>query len=183
MSQSQKMRSALSKYVIPNLTAKGFVGEYPHYRRVYDDRIDLLVFQANKHGNSFTVGVSTVFLPSSKRESNFYCGDFKTIESATVWDTNLRYCLKGMYDGWFYYTDVYKQRSAGMTFYNAVSETMAKSYVPSKNEKLVQKASDDTYSKVCEEVNHQMKYAFGWWDAFYRNNKIKMKFLELKNHL
>lgn len=183
MSQSQKMRNALSKYVIPNLTAKGFIGEYPHYKRVYEDRIELMVFQTNTWGNSFTVGISTVFLPGSNRESNFCSHDFKPIDTATVWDTNLRYSLKGMYDGWFYYTDLYRQRSAGMTFYNAVSETKAKDYIPAKNEKLVQKADEDIYRKVCDEVNCQMKYAFQWWDAFYRNSRMKMKLLELRNRI
>lgn len=178
MSQSQKMRSALSKYVIPSLTEKGFVGEYPHYKKAYDDRIELLVFQANKWGNSFTVEVSTVFLPQTNRDSNFCSEDFEIIENATVWDTNLRYRLKGMYDGWFYYTDVYKQKIMATTFYNAVGEKKAKDYSPAKNEKLIQKADDEIYRKVCEEVNNQMVKAFKWWDAFNKNNKVKMKLLE-----
>ena len=181
MSQSQKMRKALYKYVIPNLTEKGFVGEYPHYKKIYDDRIELLVFQTNKWGNSFTVEVSTVFLPKSKRDSNFGSGEFETIENATVWDTNLRYRLKGMFDGWFYYTDVYKQKIIGTTFYNAVSEKKAQNYIPEKNEVLVQKAGDEIYHKVCEEVNRQMPKAFKWWDAFNKNNKLKMQLLEIFN--
>ena len=179
MSQSQKMRKALSKYVIPNLTEKGFFGEYPHYKKIYEDRIELLVFQTNKWGNSFTVEISTVFLPQSKRDSNFCSGDFEAIENATVWDTNLRYRLNGLYDGWFYYTDVYKQKINLMTFYNAISETKAKNYIPAKNEVLVQKADDNIYCKVCEEVNNQMSKAFKWWDAFNKNNRLKMKWLEI----
>ncbi len=181
MSQSQKMRNSLSKYVIPNLTAKGFVGKYPHYKKIYDDRIELLVFETNKWGNSFTVEISTVFLCERKRDNNFCSGDFETIENATVWDTNLRYRLKGMYDGWFYYTDLYIQKSNSMTFYNAVSEDKAKNYNPAKNEVLVQKADDDIYRKVCEEVNNQMTKAFKWWDAFNKNDKIKMKLLQIFN--
>lgn len=179
MSQSQKMCKALSEYMIPNLIAKGFTGKYPHYKRVHNDRIELLVFQENKWGNSFTVEISTVFLPESKRSSNFCSGDFKAIEEATAWDTNLRYRLKGMYDGWFYYTDLYKQKIKSMTLYNAIGEERAKNYVPAKNEVLVQKADDDIYRKVCEEVNRQMEKAYQWWDAFSKNNRIKMKILEI----
>ena len=178
MSQSQKMRRALYKYVIPNLTEKGFVGDYPHYKKIYDNRIELLSFQTNNWGNSFTVEVSTIFLPKSKRNSNFCSGEFEPIENANVWDTNLRYRLKGMYDGWFYYTDVYKQKILAVTYYNAVSEKKAKNYSPAKNEKLIQKANDEIYCKVCEEVNKQMVKAFKWWDAFEKNNKLKMKLLE-----
>lgn len=181
MSQSQKMRNALSKYVIPDLTAKGFIGKYPHYKKIYEDRIELLCFETNKWGNSFKVEISTVFLCERKRDSNFYSGDFKTIENATVWDTNLRYRLKGMYDGWFYYTDLYIQKNNSITFYNAVSEDKAKNYIPAKNEVLVQKADENIYRKVCEDVNDQMAKAFKWWDAFNKNDKIKMKLLQIFN--
>ena len=179
MSQSQKMRKALDNYVIPNLIEKGFTGEYPHYKKVYDDRIELLVFQKNNWGNSFTVEISTVFLPCKKRDSNFISGEFKNIEEATAWDTNLRYRLKGMYDGWFYYTDLYREKIGRMTYYHAISEEKAKDYTPANNEKLVQKADEDIYFKICQEVNKQMEKAFKWWDAFNKNNKIKMKLLEL----
>ncbi|MGN0518315.1 MAG: hypothetical protein ACI4II_06290, partial [Acutalibacteraceae bacterium] len=89
--------------------------------------------------------------------------------------------LKGMYDGWFYYTDLYIQKINSMTFYNAVSEDKAKNYIPAKNEVLVQKADDDIYRKVCEEVNDQMTKAFKWWDAFNKNDKIKLKLLQIFN--
>jgi len=180
MSQSKKMRNALSEYVIPNLIVKGFAGRYPHYKKICDDRIELLVFQTNKGGNSFTVEVSTVFLPLSNRRSNFLGGDFKSMDDATVWDTNLRYRLEGMYDGWFYYADLYKQKIKSMTFYNAISESKAKDYIPAENEVLVQKANDDLYRELCEEVNRQMEKAFQWWDAFRKNNRIKMRLLELQ---
>jgi hypothetical protein len=178
MSQSQKMRNALLTYVIPNLIANGFVGEYPHYKKLYNDRVELLVFQTNNWGNSFTVEVSTIFLPESSRNSNFNSSDFASIENATVWDTNLRYRLKGKYDGWFYYTDVYKQKIRNMTFYKAVSEKEAQNYSPGKNEVLVQKADEQIYRQVCDDVNRQMEKAFQWWDAFNKNKKFKMIVLE-----
>ena len=178
MSQSSKMRKAIDKYIIPSLTSNGFIGKHPHYKKVYEDRIELLTFQNNKYGNSFTIEISTIFL-DAKRDSNFYTWDFETAEEATVWSTNIRYRLKGMFDGWFYYTDVYCQKIGSRIFYNAVSESKARTYVPLKNEKLVQKADEDMYCKVCCEVNKQLKKAYKWWDAFYKNNKLKMKLLEI----
>ena len=65
-----------------------------------------------------------------------------------------------------------------MTIYNAISETKAKDYIPAKDEVLVQKADDDIYRKVCEKVNNQMDKAFKWWDAYNKNNRIKMRLLE-----
>lgn len=178
MSQSQKMRNALEEYVISGLRAKGFEGKYPHYSKIYDDRIELLVFQTNNLRHSFTVEISSVFKPERKRNSNFSSGDFKNIEDATVWDTNIRYRLKGMYDGWFYYTDLYCQKIGFLTLYNAIGETKSKNYIPAENERIVQKADEDIYYRICDEVNMQMEKAFKWWDAFNKNNKIKMKLLE-----
>lgn len=153
MSQSQKMRNALEEYVISGLRAKGFEGKYPHYSKIYDDRIELLVFQTNNLRHSFTVEISSVFKPERKRNSNFSSGDFKNIEDATVWDTNIRYRLKGMYDGWFYYTDLYCQKIGFLTLYNAIGETKSKNYIPAENERIVQKADEDIYYRICDEVN------------------------------
>ena len=106
MSQSQKMRTALKELVIPNLLDRGFEGKYPHYKKIYDERIELLSFDTNKWGNSFTVEVSTVFLPSSIHDSNLSGSEEKhPIDTVTVWDTNYRYRLRGMFDGWFSYDD------------------------------------------------------------------------------
>ncbi len=170
MSQAQKMKSALNKLVIPKLLEQGFEGEYPHYKKIYDDRIELLSFQTNKWGNSFTVEVSTVFLPSSNRDSNVIGSEIPPIEELNVWNTNNRYRLDGTFDGWFYYTDVY-QSTINPEFYNAVSETKAKTYVPQRYEKLVQKADDELYAKICAEVNKQMQDAYKWWDEFNKNPK------------
>lgn len=170
MSQAQKMKSALNKLVIPKLLEQGLEGKYPHYKKIYDDRIELLSFQTNKWGNSFTVEVSTVFLPSSNRDSNVIGSEIPPIEELNVWNTNNRYRLDGTFDGWFYYTDVY-QSTINPEFYNAVSETKAKTYVPQRYEKLVQKADDELYAKICAEVNKQMQDAYKWWDEFNKNPK------------
>lgn len=181
MSQSEKMRVALSEVVIPRLSENGFTGTYPHYKRKYHDRIELLSFQTNKYGNSFLVEISTVFLSERKRDSNLSCDDSEDPENANVWDTNIRYRVKGMYDGWFYYTDLYRQKTGSIVTYHAIGEAKANDYIPAKNETLVQKANNDIYRKVCEEVMLQMKYAFQWWEAFNRNNRLKMKLLEKKS--
>lgn len=193
MTQSQKMRAALSKYVFPNLIEKGFVGKYPLFKRIYSDRIELIDFGANKLGNSFGVAISTVFLPESKRDSNCFLIGFQDFENANVYCTSSRYCLKGMCCGEFYYTDVYREKVYGIIkqktannkikikktkpfiTYKAVGETKAKNYVPSKNEVLVQKADENIYYKVCELVNRQLPKAFEWWDAFNKNDMAKMK--------
>lgn len=169
MSANQRMKAALRQYVIPGLIEQGFTGKYPHYRRTFPDRIELLAFQWNKWGNSFTIEVSVVFTNRQGLAANF-TSDMPEVSfsEANVWDTNQRHRLKGMYDGWFYYSDVYCMRIRFHKFYTAVGEKAAASYVPNQNERLVQKADENTYRMVCDEVNKQLKSAYHWWEKMSR---------------
>ena len=45
MAQSSKMNHALKQIVIKPLLDIGFTGEFPHFRKVYDNRIELLVIE------------------------------------------------------------------------------------------------------------------------------------------
>ncbi len=163
MSQSSKMNDALKKYVVAPLQAIGFTGEFPHYRRVYDDRIELFVIQKNTWGNSFTIEVSTIYPQRDGPDKN-YIDWKKSIDDVDVWDTNLRYRLPGMIDGWFYYTDVYAKR---IPFhgkdYIAVSEKKKPDFHPAKGYKQIQIADETIYERICCIVNKQMKKAFSWW--------------------
>ena len=163
MSQSSKMNHALKQIVIKPLLDIGFTGEFPHFRKVYDNRIELLVIEKNKWGNSFTIEISTIYPQYADNERNF--ANWKdSIDDVNVWDTFQRYRLPGMYDGWFYYTDVYAKwiPSFGKD-YVAVSETKKQEFIPPKGYKQVQAADDFIYEKICYEVNKQMKKAFEWW--------------------
>ena len=163
MSQSSKMNDALKKYVIAPLLSLGFTGVFPHYRRVYDNRIELFVIQKNKLGNSFTIEISTIYPQREGDEKNY--SDWKeNIDNVNVWDTKLRYRLPGMFDGWFYYTDVYVKRMQLLgKYYIAVSEKKKQDFHPEKGYKQVQIADESTYERICCEVNKQMKKAFSWW--------------------
>ena len=67
MTQSQKMRKALEEKVISKLLIDGFIGEYPDYRKVYPNRIELISFQKYKHGNAFYV-LASVAYPNREKE-------------------------------------------------------------------------------------------------------------------
>ncbi len=163
MSQSSKMNDALKKYVVAPLQTLGFAGEFPHYRKVYDNRIELFTVQKNKRGNSFTVEVSKIY-PQREGDEKNYIEWRESIDDVTVWDTNLRYRLPGMFDGWFYYTDVYAKRIPFFgNDYVAVSEKKKLDFHPAKGYKQIQIADETIYEKICSEVNHQMKKAFSWW--------------------
>ena len=157
------MNDALKKYVVAPLQSLGFTGVFPHYRKVYDNRIELFTVQKNKWGNSFTIDVSTIYPQREGDEKNFV--DWKeNIDDVNVWDTNLRYRLPGMFDGWFYYTDVYAKSFPFFgKDYVAVSEKKKLDFHPAKGYKQIQSADETIYEKICREVNHQMKKAFSWW--------------------
>ncbi len=176
------MMNTLKEKVVPNLLNKGFKGTFPHYKKIYDDKIELLAFQTNKYGNSFTVEISTIFPNEQNMElKNFYTGDFKAFDEISVFDTSNRFRLKGLFDGWFYYSDVYHSKiKAGIfrkiDFYEAVSEKRAVSYTPKDGEVLVQKFSDELFLVIADEVNRQMQAAYAWWEK--HNTPRKMKYLK-----
>ena len=52
------MDDALKKYVLPALRERGFKGSFPHFRRLLQDRVDLLTIQYDKNGGGFIVEIS-----------------------------------------------------------------------------------------------------------------------------
>ena len=162
MTNSQIMKKHLEAKVINPLLEKGFVGKYPHFRKEKDDCIELISFQNNKHGGSFTVEVSAIF--PDKKEKNFDLDDGLCIDSVTVFDTNERYRLKGMYDGWFYTCDLYSKYVFGLG--KVYFEANEKSTSVPKGHKLVQKFKEDTADQICKEVNKQLVKAFKWLGKF-----------------
>ncbi|OMC81588.1 hypothetical protein BK128_21685 [Viridibacillus sp. FSL H7-0596] len=52
------MVSSLKKIVIPILREKGFKGSFPHFRRIKENKIDLLTFQFDKYGGGFVIEVA-----------------------------------------------------------------------------------------------------------------------------
>lgn len=56
MSESRdKMVGKLKELVIPELKKRGFGGSFPHFRRLKEERLDVLTFQFSKWGGSFVV--------------------------------------------------------------------------------------------------------------------------------
>jgi uncharacterized protein DUF4304 len=56
------MKVSLTKLFVPALRALGFTGSFPHFRRIRNDRIDLLIdlltVQFDRHGGGFIIEVS-----------------------------------------------------------------------------------------------------------------------------
>lgn len=66
MTQAQKMNAALEREVIARLKADSFEGKFPHYRRVFSNRIELIFFPKYKYGNAFHV-VASIAYPSKEK--------------------------------------------------------------------------------------------------------------------
>ena len=170
MSNREIMLNALKKTVIKELKDRGFTGTYPHFKKIVSDCIELIDFQTNKYGGSFTIEVSAVF-PNNKVTN---LSDLTATVDANKVDvayTNQRYRLDGMYDGWFYYRDIYRKRTLFFgNIYRDVSEKEAADFAPSNGFKLVQKFNEDTSVQICKEINIQFKKAQKWLSDFESKN-------------
>ena len=54
----ESMNAALRDRFVPSLRKRGFKGSLPHFRRVGEDRIDLLTVQFDKYGGGFVIEIS-----------------------------------------------------------------------------------------------------------------------------
>ena len=170
MANRDIMLSALKKHTFSLLKEQGFTGKYPNFRRKRDDCIELISFFTNKWGGSFTIEVSAVFPNSENKNYTLYNG--VTEETFGVEATNERYRLPGMYDGWFYYRDIYRKRTLffGSIYYD-VPEKDAADFVSTKGYKLVTKFDENTSAQICVEINKQLETAYKWLKDFENNNK------------
>ncbi|MBR2414877.1 MAG: DUF4304 domain-containing protein [Clostridia bacterium] len=170
MANRDIMLSALKEITFPILFKQGFTGKYPHFRRKSDNCIELVSFQTNKYGGSFTVEISAVFPNEKNKNYNLYDG--VTEETFGTEATNKRYRLPGMFDGWFYYRDVYRKRSLLFgNLYTAVSEKKANDFIVPKGYKLVQKFDKNTAIQICNEINKQLTKSEKWLKNFEKQNR------------
>ncbi|MBO8173300.1 MAG: DUF4304 domain-containing protein [Bacillaceae bacterium] len=52
------MIASLKSIVVPILREKGFKGSFPHFRRITDNKIDLMTFQFDRYGGGFVIEVA-----------------------------------------------------------------------------------------------------------------------------
>jgi hypothetical protein len=174
------MLDILDQTVIQSLYDRGFTGRYPHFQKRYPERIELLSFISNRYGNSFNIEVSTVFPDRSDETSNILSvgQDSETdMDHINVFSTGNRYRLNGMFNGWFYYTDVYAEDVYSFPFgkkknYEAVSESKAASFSPKESQYQVQKSGDEVFHGIAREIANQMESAYIWWDRHCTPGKI-----------
>jgi hypothetical protein len=93
------MISSLKKIVIPILREKGFKGSFPHFRRIKENKIDLLTFQFDRYGGGFVIEVA-VCPPDGVTH---HWGEKVPPNRVTAHDLNNRPRLNG--GEWFRYDD------------------------------------------------------------------------------
>jgi len=93
------MNNALRAIAVPKLRELGFSGRFPHFRRVHQDRADLLVFQFNRAGGSFVVEITTL---TSQQVASHWKAEL-SLNTATAYDAYDRHRLGsvGHGDHWF----------------------------------------------------------------------------------
>ena len=58
MATRDDMVLALKREVVPALRQRGFTGSFPHFRRLWSARVDLLTFQFDQWGGGFVVEIA-----------------------------------------------------------------------------------------------------------------------------
>jgi hypothetical protein len=57
-SERDNMIIDLKAIVVPKLREKGFKGSFPHFRRISEEKIDLITFQFDRYGGGFLIEVA-----------------------------------------------------------------------------------------------------------------------------
>lgn len=98
-SERDKMISALKKVVVPELRNKQFKGSFPHFRRISENKIDLITFQFDRYGGGFVIEIG-VCSPEGLTHS---WGEKVPPNKVTAHDINNRLRLKENDGQWFRY--------------------------------------------------------------------------------
>ena len=171
------MINNLNQIFVPALRERGFKGSIPHFRRNFDDRIELLSIMFDKNGGAFLLEISTVFLNQSF--TNLILKDETELLKINTFSTNYRYRIKRDNKNiWFYYWDLYKIKNLflGKPIHIQVNpDRPIEEYFP---EKLIEKNrikkifSVDQYicKELAEEAVTYIDQAEDWWFSFNLNN-------------
>lgn len=170
----------LKKSVVSELRKLGFEGSFPHLRRYRQSKVELISFLSHSNvGGAYEVGASVIFLDTlGTPESNMFYPDAAANTKKLTWcHGRIRNGLPGVYDGAFYYVDVYSRASSwynhvtnkhcSSIHYTAVSPKVAPYIMESliaNHYELVQKADSTTYVRMAEETAKQMTGLLMWFD-------------------
>ena len=93
MAYREEMIKEIKAKVVPELRTNGFTRSYPYFKRVKDDKIDLLAFQFNKWGGSFLMEISSAY-PNREEYRNFDLCEGENLDKIEVAHTYARHRLR-----------------------------------------------------------------------------------------
>ncbi|NLT50592.1 MAG: DUF4304 domain-containing protein [Ignavibacteria bacterium] len=167
------MTDELKKTTLPVLKQKGFKGSFPHFRRISDDKIDLLMFQFDKYGGGFIVEISFV-ITSETDKYVFHWRKGVAPEKLTVADAKLRKRFPEA-NTWFYYWDLYEQKTLFGKNIIAVNPE-EKFHLPEKY-KLIKKTDENIYKELSEKAVSCIEEAERYWenpDLFNKKKRFRL---------
>ncbi len=135
-SSRKEMIKYLSELVIPILREKGLKGSFPHFRRITNDKINLLTFQFDRHGGGFVIEIANCQPNGFTRP----CGDMVKPTKMTAHDLFKR-----------------KRIQANMDTPNSLTEDWF------RYDKQYLFGFGNIYKKVCKDVLSKLDIAEDYW--------------------
>ena len=174
--EKSEMIKALKQWTIPELERRGFIGKFPHYRRLGKTKIDLLMFQFDKLGGGFIIEI--LYALTEGKDNNLIFDSVLLPEKVTVAETNIRHRLCPKQYGWFYYYDIVQIKSSKNNSIIPVKPIEKQSFIDSSKKviKWLQIADDAIYEKLAKEALNFLPEAEAWWNQMPHQSSLNKVF-------
>lgn len=171
------MKSALNEYFIKSLYGKGFVGDFPHFRRIGLDRVDLLSIVFDKWGGAFLLEIS--YANFSHEDSNLISHPYSVDwESLDVFKTKRRKRLPNDRE-WITFCDLVKVNNEFGEKVYSLTETQKKAFlknIPEAEYEIIYQAGQNVYKLAAEMAVKYLSKADEWWEEeAYKAKIVKAK--------
>ncbi len=163
MTERELMKQALITYFLPELREMGFEGSFPNYRRISEQKADLLSVAFDKWGGSFAIEISYAYF--SGGTCNLLPGQEKLPpEELTVYKTceRKRFPAEGE---WIHFCDcVHMKTREGEKIY-FLTEKQKQAFLKniSEDDFVVEAAGEGIYCRSAAAAVKLLREAEQWW--------------------
>lgn len=169
MTERELMKQALITYFLPELREIGFEGSFPNYRRITEQKTDLLSIVFDKWGGSFAIEISYAYL-SEEPNNLLSAQDYLHPGELTVYKTHNRKRLPA--DGeWIHFCDqIHIKSQEGDKIY-FLTESQKQAFLKNipKENFMVETAGEGIYCRSAAVAVKLLKVAEQWWDEHMPN--------------
>lgn len=163
MTERELMKQSLITYFLPELRERGFEGSFPHYRRITEQKADLLTVVFDKWGGSFALELSYVYF--SEKPDNLLAGQARLApEDLTVYKTYQRNHLPKP-DDWIHFCDCVRIKTEEGDKIYFLTESQKKAFlknIPEENV-TIEAAGEGVYCRSAAAAVKLLKDAEQWW--------------------